>query len=221
MIEAVLFDLDGLLINSEPFWQEAEYTMFQNLGIEITPKIKETTYGLPVNEVIEYYYKIKPWKNLNKNQIRYEMFDKVEQQIQNHGKPLPGAIQILDFFKNKKIKVGLASASPYGIIYTAIDILKIRDYFDMIHSGDEEDYGKPHPAVYINAAKKLNIKSINCLVFEDSLVGVIAALAARMKVVAITRNENGNNQKYMVADLRLNSLTEFTEEHFELLNTFH
>ncbi|MFC2138153.1 HAD-IA family hydrolase, partial [Bacteroidota bacterium] len=111
----------------------------------------------------------------------------------------------------------------YGTIRydTSIDKLKIRNYFNMIHSGDEEEYGKPHPVVYINAAKKLRIKSINCLVFEDSLVGVIAAKAARMKVVAIHQNDDDNKPKYAVADLQLDSLTEFTEKHFELLNTFH
>lgn len=221
MIEAVLFDLDGLLINSEPFWQEAEYSMFQNLGIEITPKIKEITYGLPVKEMIEFYYKIKPWDNFNLNKIKYKIFDEVEKKIIDQGNMLPGVLEIIEYFKKKKLKTGIASASPYGIIYAALDKLKIRDKFDIIHSGDEEEYGKPHPAVYINAAKKLNIKPINCLVFEDSLVGVIAALSARMKVVAIVRNDNGNNAKYAVADLQLNSLADFTKKHFELLNTFH
>ncbi len=221
MIEAVLFDLDGLLINSEPLWQETEYNFFQKLGIETSPTAIDTTYGLPVNELVEYYYKIKPWDNYDLNKIRYEIFDQVEQKIQEFGKPLPGVNEILDFFKNKKIKIGLASASPYGIIYSALDKLQIRNYFDMIHSGDEEEYGKPHPAVYINAAKRINIKPINCLVFEDSLFGIIAAKAARMKTVAVPGNNDTDNPKLVIADLVIKSLTEFTEKHFELLNTFN
>lgn len=220
MIEAAIFDLDGLLIDSEPLWQEVEYNTFKELGIEITPELRSTTYGLPVNELIHHWYNYKPWDDYNPDRLRYNIFDKVEEKILECGTALKGVEYILNYFKQKNIKTGIASASPYGIIYAALNKLNIRDSFYVINSGDEEKYGKPHPMVYLKTAERLNVDPINCIVFEDSLYGVIAAKAARMKVVAIPGGYEKNNPKYAIADLRLSSLADFTEKHFELLNAF-
>lgn len=221
MIEAVIFDMDGVLIDSEPFWQKAEKEFFKNLGIDITPEMARENYGMPTTELIEHYYKTNPWENFDSKKIKYEIFDKVEEMIVKNGSAMEGVNYILNFFKKRNIKIALASASPEGIIETALNVIKIKNEFDVIHSGTAEEYGKPHPAVFINTAKKLDVKPVNCLVFEDSVFGLIAAKAARMKAISIPDKSIKNDPRLSLADFKLNSLLEFTEKHVELLNSLN
>ncbi len=221
MLEAVIFDMDGILINSEPFWQKAEKIVFKKLGINITDEMIWETYGLPSDEVIEHWYRYKPWDNFNPVKIKHEVYDMVENLIETEGKYMEGVDYILNFFKNKKLKIALASASPIGIIETVLKKLNCEDYFELCHSGELEEYGKPHPAVYLTTATKLKINPLNCLVFEDSLVGLIAAKAARMKAVVVPDKKYKNNSKFSIADVKLNSLKEFNEKHFEILNSMN
>ncbi len=217
MIEAVIFDMDGLLINSEGIWQDEEKKIFGELGIDITPDMHRDTYGLGTKEVIEYWYKYKPWKPYDPEQLKNETFDRIEERIRNEAEPLPGVKYIINFFKKKKIKLALASASPLGIIYAGLERLKQENAFQVIHSCELESHGKPHPAVYLTTAEKLGTSPLNCLVFEDSLTGLLAAKAARMKAVAVPSNGHYDDPKYVLADIKIQSLQDFTEKHFEML----
>lgn len=221
MLEAVIFDMDGILINSEPFWQKAEKIVFKKLGINISNDMIWETYGMPSNEVIEHWYRYKPWNKYNPQQIKHEIFTMVENLIETQGYSMEGVDYILHFFKNKKLKIALASASPFGIIDAVLKKLNLKNYFELCHSGEIEEHGKPHPAVYLTTAKKLEISPLNCIVFEDSLVGLIAAKAARMKAVVIPVKKYINNNKFSIADVKLNSLKEFNEKHFEILNSMN
>ncbi len=130
---------------------------------------------------------------------------------------MEGSDYIIDFFTRKGIKLGLCSSSPMKLINTFVNKFGLNDKFLAIDSATLEEYGKPHPAVYLATADKLKIDPTNCLAFEDSLNGLIAAKAARMKAVVIPPKDHFDDKNLFLADLKLKSLLEFKEEHFERL----
>jgi mannitol-1-/sugar-/sorbitol-6-/2-deoxyglucose-6-phosphatase len=218
MIKAVLFDMDGLLIDSEPIWREAEKEIFAKVGIRLTDEMCFETVGLRIDEVVEHWHRIYPWNHPEKNEIRDLIIAKVIELIMKKGNPLPGVYEILNFFRNENIPLGIASASSRQIIATVVDKLEIRNYFNVIHSAEGEQFGKPHPAVYLSAAEMLNVNPVECLVFEDSFNGVIAAKAARMKVIAVPEDIHLGEMRFHAADYQLKSLTEFSHQLWEKLN---
>ncbi len=217
-MEAVIFDMDGVLIDSEPVWQMHEKKAIEEAcGFEITPEMQNETFGLNTAEVIMHWYHYRPWSDLNANAIMEKIYTDVLEHFSIKGTPANGVPEILDFFKRHNIPLGLASSSPQKLIDAILEKLGIRKYFEVAHSSDQEAYGKPHPDVYISACKALNANPACCLAFEDSINGMVAAKAARMQVVAIPPATKKMQKEYALADLVLNDLTEFTATHFKKL----
>lgn len=219
MIEAVIFDMDGVILDSEPYWQISEMEVFATVGIQLTREECMETTGLPVKDVVNYRYKQKPWHNKSIDQVAQEITNKVEKQISSYPILMNGIKEKIEFFKTRNIPIAVASSSPLRLIDTALNATQIRNKFTVIHSTELEEYGKPHPSVFLTVAKKLNVNPITCLVFEDSVNGLIAAKAARMKTVAIVNSHLSRKKEFDIADIKLNSLTEFTEHHWTLLNS--
>ena len=216
-MNTVIFDMDGLLIDSEPLWGEAMTEVLANVGILLNPELTKKTTGLRTREVLEYWYESHPWKGKNTAQIETDVFDLVEEKILEKGKAMLGLEYILSFFRERNFKMGLASSSPKKLIETVLDHLHIRKYFQQVCSAQEEEYGKPHPAVYINCAKGLKSLPAECIAFEDSVNGLIAAKAARMLTVAVPEEYQSGNPRFAVADILLHSLDEFGEKELALL----
>jgi len=212
MIEAVIFDMDGLLINSEPFWQEAEVEIFKMAGISLTKAMCQQTMGLRIDEAINYWDKKQGLKNFTKKQVQEMIMDKVVEYVLQNGEPLDGVINCLEFFEEKNIPMAIASSSHYKIIQSVVKKLNITSYFDLIVSAQDTEYGKPHPGIFIETAKRLQISPENILVFEDSPNGVLAALSARMKVVAVPDKELKNKKEFLAADLVIDSLNSWNEK---------
>jgi sugar-phosphatase len=125
---------------------------------------------------------------------------------------LPGVIQTLELCKNNGYKIALASSSAMSLINVVVDKLNIRHYFDLLVSAEFEPYGKPHPSVFLTTAKKLNVLPTECLVFEDSVNGMIAAKAARMKCIVVPELEKQEELYWQLANFKLVSLEEFKLE---------
>ncbi len=217
MITAAIFDLDGLLIDSEPFWQQAEIEVFATVGLNLTRLDCQQTMGFRIDEAVAYWHAKFPWETQTQQAIAAAVVQRLLALVKAEGKPLPGVLQTLEFFKQKNIPMAVASSSNLEIIETALEALNIRHYFTEICSAQFEEYGKPHPAIFINTAKKMGANPLQCLVFEDSFYGLVAAKAAKMKVVNVPEHTNFANPKYAIADLRLNSLEEWNEEVFQSL----
>lgn len=215
-IQAVIFDMDGLLIDSEPIWREAEKEIFAEVGITLTDEMCFTTVGLRIDEVVEHWFEKFPWENESQENIKEKIIDKVIELILLKGELLPGVLKSIDFFQKNNFPTAIASASPMKIINAVVQKFNLEKYFSIIHSAEKEEYGKPHPAVFISTAKLLNVLPQHCLVFEDSLNGVIAAKAARMKVIAVPEPIHYENSKFEIADLKLSSLNNF---NVTLINT--
>lgn len=209
---AVIFDMDGLLIDSEPLWQEAGSDMLQHFGVTLTEEQYHSTTGLRTPEWVDYWF---TFFTLDKERAK-EAARLVEQtaldKIKQHGVALPGVQYIMEFLTKKGLKLGLASSSPMVLIEAVVDKLELRPYLNAITSAEHLPFGKPHPQVFLNCAEKLGVLPTQCIVFEDSFFGMIAAKAARMKCVIIPAPHVHHQTRWDAADVKLNSLNDFNED---------
>jgi len=209
IIKAVIFDMDGLLIDSEPFWRKAEIQAFAEAGIHLTDDDCRETMGYRLNEVVELWYSRKPWTGISLLEMETRILSLVSQYILEEGKPMPGVEQLIKDCKDNNLKISIASSSPMMLINSVVQVLKMEGLFDVLHSAQDEAFGKPHPAVFISAARMLGVEPYECLVFEDSFHGVVAALAAKMPVVAVPDKEMINDKRFNAATLTIKSLDKF------------
>ena len=210
-IKAVIFDMDGVLINSEPLWRQAEIETFAKVGLSFTDEMCMQTMGMRTSEVIEYWYKITPWTGKTRKEVEHELMQRVTQLIIDEGDAMKGVVYSLNYFKEKGLKIALASSSATSLITAVINKLQIKEYFEVIESAEFLDFGKPHPEIFIKTAKKLGVHANECLVIEDSFNGVLAAKSAMMKVVAIPDEESRNEVRFVIADYKLDDLEQIKD----------
>jgi sugar-phosphatase len=210
--EAVIFDMDGVLIDSEPLWKIAMEDVFKSVGCNLTRKDFQKTVGLRIDEVISYWFEHSPWESVSKDEVERKIVLRMIELITENGSPLIGVIETLTFLKENGLKIGLATSSYSVLINTVMDVLDIRHFFDYTHSAESEEYGKPHPAVYLTVATFLNIPPTKCLVIEDSLNGIISGKAARMKVVCIPEKTHTPDPKLSLADFQFDDMLKMLTE---------
>lgn len=204
--EAVIFDMDGVLIDSEPLWKIAMEKVFSDLGCTLSKNDFQRTVGLRIDEVIHYWNKDQNLGVLNEKSVEDEIINRMVELVSENPVPLKGVIDTLIYLKNKKFKIGLATSSPDRLLQAVLKGLKINEYFDVTHSAEHEKYGKPHPAVYLKTAAKLGVKPYNCLVIEDSLNGVISGMSAKMKVVCIPEKTHVKEPRLVVSDFMFENM---------------
>jgi sugar-phosphatase len=213
MDRAAIFDMDGLLIDSDPLWRQAEQTIFGGLGIAITDEMAETTKALRTDVVTAHWYRYKPWTGATLAEVENAVIEQVGTLMRGVGRPLDGVPEILERFASEGVRIGLASNSPDALIAIALEKLGIAHFFAATASSTHERYGKPDPAVYLTAARKLGVSPAACIVFEDSVIGVQAAKAARMTAIAVPPSRCFDDAGYALADLKLPTLSAFTPAH--------
>lgn len=212
--EAVIFDMDGLLIDSEPFWRQAEIKVFGTVGLQLTEKDCMETTGYRFDEVVNHWWHKQPWEGKSKEQIHDEVIDEMVNAITHHANAMTGVHEALEFFKGKKLRIALASSSAMRLIKATVVRLNIEHYFELLVSAEHELYGKPHPAVFLRTAETMGVRPEKCLVLEDSFFGLLAAKSAKMKCIVVPDPDHYYNPKFVIADWKLNSLT-------EIQTTFH
>jgi sugar-phosphatase len=218
MIEAVIFDMDGVLIDSEPFWQESEIDAFGRAGLRLTREMCVQTMGLRVDEVVEFWRRRHSWEGHTSEEIEEAIIGGVAERILSKGEAKDGVAHALTFFRSRGVKVALASSSAYRLIRAVTEAFGLADKFDCVYSAEEEEYGKPHPGVYITTARRLGVAPSTCLAVEDSFNGVLAAKAARMKCIAIPEEGARRELRFAIADAVLGSLEEIDEEVWRRLS---
>ncbi len=209
--DAVIFDMDGVLIDSEPLWKIAMEQVFHSVGSTLTKQDFQKTVGLRLDEVIHFWHQHEGWKNVSPREVEMMIVDRMKELIKQNGLPLVGVVEMLHFLKSQGKKIGLATSSYRVLIDTVLSELKITDLFDFTHSAEDEQFGKPHPAVYLAVAENLNTPSLKCLVIEDSLNGIISAKAARMQVVCIPEKTHHPEPKLILADYHFETMSEMLE----------
>ena len=184
-LEAVLFDMDGVIIDSEPLWSEAERQLLARRKLRYSPELKAVLMGRDSREaaglLIEYY-------NLNESvdgiiEERNQLIGKLFRQFLQ---PCPPALDLIGSVRDSGIKTALVSSSPKHLIELVMDKFRIAGLFELILSGEQVERGKPAPDIYLKAARELEVAPDNCLVVEDAPSGVAAAKAAGMCCLAIS-----------------------------------
>lgn len=213
-IQSVIFDMDGLLIDSEPFWAQAELEIFSQLGVDVS--IADTlpdTLGLRIDHVVELWYHASPWQECSQEEATQRIIDRVVGLVEETRPILPGVQHAMELCRSMDLKIALASASPLYMLEKVLNLLDIRDYFSAVISASDLPLSKPHPEVYLKAAAELSTKPVNCVSLEDSFNGMISAKAARMRSIVVPDSKHFNDPRFGLADIKLASLNDLKAEH--------
>jgi sugar-phosphatase len=194
--------------------------VFASVGCPLTRQDFQKTVGLRIDEVIDYWYAVVPWEEVTVQEVEQRIIQRMIELLTERATPLAGVVESLEFFRSQGNKIGLATSSYEILIETILRRLGIRDFFDTIHSAEREQFGKPHPAVYLTTSKQLDIPPQRCLVVEDSLNGIISAKAARMTVICVPEKSHTPEPRLSLADFRFESLLDVVA-HFKQQNSIH
>jgi HAD superfamily hydrolase (TIGR01509 family) len=205
---ASIFDMDGLLIDSEILWHKAEIEIFGDLGVPLVADSCRSTKGMFVGEVTEYWYGHFGWSGPTPAEVAVTIVDRVIELLLSQGQLKPGAEEAIALCAGRGWPLAVASSSQYRLIEIALEHFGLRKHFALIHSAEEEAYGKPHPAVFISAAQRLGVTPRSCLVWEDAPAGVLAAKAATMACIAVPEHGEEGQPAFGLADLVVGSLQE-------------
>lgn len=206
--DAVIFDMDGVLIDSEPLWREAMINGFNKLGYAFTEEDCKKTTGKRFDEVINIWFEHFKETKTDPKQFELEVIDYLIELIKFKGKPIDGILSVLSLLKKENIMIGLATSSNEKLMNFILNYLKIDTYFQSVKSAENLKYGKPHPEVYLACAEGLNCKPNRCVVIEDSINGVISGMAAGMKVIAIPDVKNYDKIQWSIAELKMKNMHE-------------
>jgi HAD superfamily hydrolase (TIGR01509 family) len=205
---AVTFDLDGVLADSEPWWNQIDAKLLAEHGVNYRGEHHRNVLGVSYRLAVEFY------KNA------FHISASVEELMKRRGEIatvffvnrvglFPTAKTTLQQLREMKLRLAVATSSVSASAFPFLERTRIRTFFEVIVAGDQVQRGKPHPDIYLQAAKKLGIAPGACLVIEDALAGVAAAKAANMRVAAIPDTRFVDPREYeKEADYVLGSLSE-------------
>ncbi|CNF18898.1 hexitol phosphatase HxpB [Yersinia frederiksenii] len=212
-IKAAIFDMDGLLIDSEPLWLQAELDIFTSLGLDTTSRdTLPDTLGLRIDLVVKMWFQAMPWQGPSQAEVCKLIIARAIELVEEKRPVLPGVEYALNLCRQQGLKIGLASASPLHMQKRVLALLGIEAYFDRLVSAEYLPYSKPHPEVYLNAASDLGVDPLQCVTLEDSVNGMIATKAARMRSIVIPSEEYRTDPRWALADIQLDSLEQLRRE---------
>ncbi|MEM6722727.1 MAG: hexitol phosphatase HxpB [Bacteroidota bacterium] len=212
MIEQVIYDMDGLMIDSEPFWQQAQIACFAEVGIQLAVEDCLKTKGIRIDEIVLMRAEQAPTP-YDQKRLTSKIVDYLIQLIEAQGTAMPGLFESIELWRQLDRPIHLASSSSFRIIDAVLQKLDLRGVFQVVHSAEQETHGKPHPAVYLSTAQRIGVVPQKCLALEDSLNGAIAAKAAQMKLIVVP--EEKADHRFGFADIQLNSLLELNVERLK------
>jgi mannitol-1-/sugar-/sorbitol-6-/2-deoxyglucose-6-phosphatase len=208
--EAVVLDMDGLLIDTEPVWRAAQSAVFAGLGIVLTEADLIDSTGQPVEELVPIWRQRAPAgdgaSSLTDAEIADRITDRVIAHVEAEGQPMPGVTAAIALFERCGLRLAIASSSPLRLIDAVCDRLGLARIAVRCSARDEVR-GKPAPDVYLTAARRLGVAAAGCLALEDSPNGIAAARSAGMRCVAVPDPLLADDPRYREADLVLPSLT--------------
>ncbi|MCG7780092.1 hexitol phosphatase HxpB [Lelliottia amnigena] len=213
-IVAAIFDMDGLLIDSEPLWDRAELDVMASIGVDISRRAElPDTLGLRIDMVVELWFAHQPWTGPSREEVTARVIDRAISLVEEKRPLLPGARDAIALCKSQGLKVGLASASPLHMLEKVLEMFDLRDSFDALASAEKLPYSKPHPQVYMDCAAKLGVDPLACVALEDSVNGMIASKAARMRSIVVPAEEGQHDPRFALANAKLTSLVDLTPAH--------
>jgi HAD superfamily hydrolase (TIGR01509 family) len=205
---AVIFDLDGVLADSEPWWNQIDAKLLAEHGVSYRGEYHRNVLGVSYRLAVEFY------KNAFHISVSVEELMRRRGEIAteffaNRVGLFPSAKTTLEQLREMKLHLAVATSSVSASARPLLDRTEIRSLFSVVITGDEVQQGKPHPDIYLRAAKKLGISPEACLVIEDAPAGIAAGKAANMRVAAIPDTRFVDPREYeMKADYVIGSLSE-------------
>ncbi|MBE0132088.1 HAD family hydrolase, partial [Klebsiella michiganensis] len=177
-IQAVIFDMDGVIIDSEALWRQAQIDALAQWGATASVEECETlTKGKRLDDIARTWCRYCQLE-LAPQRLEAAILQRITGLIAAEGEPMRGVHEALRYFRHTGYNIALATSSSRQVIAAVLNKLSLWHYFDVICSADDEAQGKPHPAVYLTTLDKLNLDASRCLVIEDSFNGYSAARAA-------------------------------------------
>lgn len=210
MIRAVIFDMDGVMIDSEPLWEKTERILLGRRGIDYNPPYRDKIVGLNQNDSGKL---LKETFNLPET-VKELLEERVEillRLYENELELVPGLLPLLKELKESGFLLALASSSPYRVIKFVLDKFSLNEFFRVVVSGDFVELGKPNPDIYLHTAKELGIYPSECVVIEDSINGLKSGKAAGMHCIAVP-DKRLNQREFQIADLILDRLDKVNTE---------
>jgi sugar-phosphatase len=174
-----------------------------------------------VHEVTSHWYARYPWSGPTPAEVAVTIVDRVIELIRTNGRLKPGAVDSIDLCAGRGLGLAVASSSEYRLIDAALSHFSLRARFSVIHSAEEEAYGKPHPAVFLSAAVRLGAPPKQCVVWEDAPAGVVAAKAASMACIAVPEPGEGHHPAFGLADLVVDSLLDVDDDAVDSVERAH
>ena len=184
-LEAAIFDMDGLLVDSEPIWHEVEIEVFGRYGVPLTVERCLETKGMFLGDAVEHWYARYPWRGASRPAVAAEIVEAMAAGLETTVELKPGAGHALEYCRARGARLALASSSPRRLIDAVVGRFGLASSFAVVHSGEDEEVGKPDPGIFLTTAGLLEVGPGRCVVFEDSAAGVVAAKAAGMVCVAV------------------------------------
>jgi len=207
MIQAFIFDMDGVIIDSEPLHFEVDIQVMKDFGASITQEQLEKYVGMTNPEMWKLIREEYQLQRTVSEIIDYQLSNKIKMLTAREMEPIDGIRELLADLKASGIPVGIASSSPPVFIKAVLDKFGLLDAFNCIVSGEEVERGKPAPDVYLKAAELLGVEPASCMVLEDARHGIAAAKAAGMQCIGFV-NPNSGNQDLSAADYVVRSIAE-------------
>ena len=213
VFKAAIFDLDGLLVDSEPLWRQAEREVFAEVGLILSDDDCRSTMGMRCDVVVALWYRKNPWPKVSTAEVQRRIEARVLTLMRTQGQAMPGVEHALELVESTGCMMAVASSSSSALIDGALERLGILDRFPSRCSAFDDRYGKPHPAVFLTAARRLGVDPLECVAFEDSPPGIESARRAGMRVIAVPDAEHRGHSGFNNADVVLESLANLTLEH--------
>ena len=207
--KACVFDMDGVLIDTEPVWRQVELDVFARVGVTLTDEQLRDTWGMRIEEVVDHWYQVRPWNGIRPHAVQREIVREMVEYVRQQGVPMAGALEAIKTARTIGFRVAIASSSSRELIDAVVDRLGIGALVDAVCTADDEDRGKPDPGVYLSAAQALDVMPAQCVAIEDSPVGVSAAVAAGMRCIGV-RSHGELSGDISHAHLVIDSLVEVT-----------
>ncbi|HEY8584075.1 MAG TPA: HAD family phosphatase [Capillimicrobium sp.] len=186
---AVIFDCDGLLVDSETAWSRAETVLYERRGVTFTHAHKRELVGTsgPIAQAtVERHLGLQAGEGVT---LQEEMHVLARQEIERHAPAMPGAAELVAALREQGMPIGMASNSPLELVHASLRAAGLAGVFEIVVSAEEVEHGKPAPDVYLEASRRLGVDPERCVALEDSPTGVAAASAAGMLVVGVPSME--------------------------------
>ncbi|MBS6195343.1 MAG: HAD family phosphatase [Clostridiales bacterium] len=217
-IKAVLFDLDGTLVDSMWMWKDIDSEYLGRRGYEVPPELQRDIEGMSLTETA-VYFKNRFHLEESLETIKQEWMDMARDKYMYQVPLKPGAREFLEVLRERGIRTGIASANGIELVHAVLKANGVDGHLDSVHTCCEVSKGKPHPDIYLLVAERLGADPEECLVMEDIPMGILAGKRAGMKVCAVEDafSLNQSEEKRRLADYYIKDYYDILEERYEVL----